>query len=119
MQPGLAVPKFGHYGGVRVGGARIGHYYGGTRIGARYYGRGYVGPRYGGYRGYRYGYVDLWPAWGLSALAASWPYYYYGGDYFDAPFDDSAVAYCMRRFKSYDPISGTYLGYDGYRHPCP
>lgn len=41
------------------------------------------------------------------------PYYgpgYYRGD---------AVAYCMRRFKSYDPNSGTYLGYDGYRHPCP
>jgi hypothetical protein len=19
----------------------------------------------------------------------------------------------------YDPRSGTYLGYDGYRHPCP
>jgi len=23
------------------------------------------------------------------------------------------------RFKSYDPASGTYLGYDGQRHPCP
>lgn len=49
------------------------------------------------------------------ALAAQRPYYYdrgyaYGGD---------AVAYCMQRFKSYDPRSGTYLGYDGYRHPCP
>jgi hypothetical protein len=27
--------------------------------------------------------------------------------------------YCMQRFKSYDPRSGTYLGYDGARHPCP
>jgi len=27
--------------------------------------------------------------------------------------------YCMRRFRSYDPASGTYLGYDGIRHPCP
>ena len=35
---------------------------------------------------------------------------YYGGD---------AVQYCLSRFKSYDPYSGTYLGYDGYRHPCP
>lgn len=32
---------------------------------------------------------------------------------------DNATAYCMRRFKSYDPYSRTYLGYDGYRHPCP
>lgn len=30
-----------------------------------------------------------------------------------------AVGYCMNRFKSYDPASGTYLGYDGMRHPCP
>ncbi len=29
------------------------------------------------------------------------------------------VAYCMRRFRSYDPNSGTYLGFDGNRHPCP
>jgi hypothetical protein len=32
---------------------------------------------------------------------------------------NDAVAYCMNRFKSYDPASGTYLGYDGIRHPCP
>jgi len=25
----------------------------------------------------------------------------------------------MQRFKSYDPSRGTYLGYDGERHPCP
>ena len=30
-----------------------------------------------------------------------------------------AVAYCERRFRSYDAASGTYLGYDGDRHPCP
>jgi hypothetical protein len=29
------------------------------------------------------------------------------------------IAYCSQRFKSYDPSSGTYLGYDGNRHPCP
>ncbi len=27
--------------------------------------------------------------------------------------------YCMRRFKSYNPATGTYLGYDGRRHRCP
>ena len=42
---------------------------------------------------------------------------YYGRAYYPPP--DDAVAYCMQRFKSYDPRSGTYLGYDGYRHPCP
>lgn len=29
------------------------------------------------------------------------------------------IAYCSQRFRSYDPASGTYLGYDGKRHPCP
>ena len=28
-------------------------------------------------------------------------------------------AYCARRFRSYDPGTGTYLGYDGERHSCP
>lgn len=60
-----------------------------------------------------------------SALAPR-PYYYYGGPpayYYDepayayAPGDE--VAYCSQRFRSYDPRSGTYLGYDGRRHPCP
>jgi hypothetical protein len=37
----------------------------------------------------------------------------------NAAAGNSAVAYCSQRFRSYDPVSGTYLGYDGYRHPCP
>ncbi len=55
------------------------------------------------------------------------PYYaydgpYYGpyyGSYYGPGYGGNAVAYCMQRFRSYDPGSGTYLGYDGYRHPCP
>ena len=89
--------------------------------GRGYYGRGYYG------RGW-YG-----PGWGVGAgllggaiiggmLAA--PYYYGSGPYYAAPGYDEpppgdAVAYCMQRFRSYDPRSGTYLGNDGYRHPCP
>ena len=77
----------------------------------------------GGYRGRYYG-----PGIGLGlglatgaliggALAA--PYYYAPAPrvYYDAP--DDSVAYCMQRYRSYDPASGTYLGYDGLRHPCP
>jgi hypothetical protein len=37
----------------------------------------------------------------------------------NAAANNNAVAYCSQRFRSYDPGSGTYLGYDGYRHPCP
>jgi hypothetical protein len=50
----------------------------------------------------------------LAAQAAPPPYYAA-----PAPAYDDDVAYCMQRFKSYDPASGTYLGYDGLRHPCP
>ncbi len=46
------------------------------------------------------------------------PYYYPGPGYYGGYYGD-AVRYCMQRFRSYDPGSGTYLGYDGYRHPCP
>ena len=28
-------------------------------------------------------------------------------------------AYCRRRYRSYDPRSGTFMGTDGVRHPCP
>ena len=30
-----------------------------------------------------------------------------------------AAAYCAQRYRSYDPASGTFLGFDGLRHPCP
>jgi hypothetical protein len=36
-----------------------------------------------------------------------------------APGDQGAVADCAARLRSYDPASGTYLGFDGRRHPCP
>jgi BA14K-like protein len=54
------------------------------------------------------------------ALAAQRPYYddgYAPGYYADGGGDQDA--YCFSRFKSYDPASGTYLGYDGMRHACP
>jgi hypothetical protein len=66
------------------------------------------------------------------ALASSYggPGYYAPG-YYDDQYDDGPVAvapqvggddsvgYCMQTYRSYDPRSGTYLGTDGYRHPCP
>ena len=36
-----------------------------------------------------------------------------------APGDQGAIADCAARFRSYDPATGTFLGYDGRRHPCP
>jgi BA14K-like protein len=54
----------------------------------------------------------------------SGPYYYgaryYGPGYYPAPgYGGDAAAYCARRYRSYDPATDTFLGYDGARHPCP
>lgn len=45
--------------------------------------------------------------------------YYYEPYYYEAPYDEDAIAYCIRRFRSYDVRTMTYLGYDGRRHRCP
>jgi len=57
----------------------------------------------------------------LGGALASQPYYDEVPPFYVAPPPGYGgdEAYCLRRFKSYDPESGTYLGYDGYRHPCP
>lgn len=73
-----------------------GFFRGGPRIGFGFYG----GPVYGGPY-YDYGYEGPPVVYGAPVPA--------GGD----------VAYCMHRYRSYDPGSGTYLGFDGLRHPCP
>jgi hypothetical protein len=87
----------------------------------RGYGRGYYGRGYGRGAGWGVGAGLLGGAIIGGMLAA--PYYYGPGPYSDPGYDPGyggdAVAYCMQRFKSYDPRSGTYLGNDGFRHPCP
>jgi hypothetical protein len=84
-------------------------------------------------RGYGYGgaAVGLGIAGALiggAIIGATQPYGYYGyppgyyGPAYVAPapyIGGDAVAYCVQRFRSYDPYSGTYVGYDGLRHPCP
>jgi len=30
-----------------------------------------------------------------------------------------AIEYCSQRYRSFDPGSMTYMGRDGFRHPCP
>ncbi len=44
---------------------------------------------------------------------------YYGRGYYNYSGGDNGAAYCVQRFRSYDPASGTYLGNDGRRHACP
>jgi hypothetical protein len=68
------------------------------------------------------------PYYGYGPYYGPGPYYAGPGPYYPAPYVagpvvrpaySSAVGYCMRRYRSYDPRSGTFLGYDGLRHPCP
>ncbi len=68
---------------------------------------------------------------GLGSYAYYNDPYYYDDGYYDDYYDQGptvavvpgaggdSVAYCEQRYRSYDPASGTYLGYDGLRHPCP
>lgn len=81
-----------------------------------YYGRPYYGGRY--YR-HDYGSAAAAGAIGLAtgAIIGGALAQQQAAPVYAAP--NSAVSYCMQRFKSYDPASGTYLGYDGLRHPCP
>jgi hypothetical protein len=90
--------------------------------------RGWHGHRHWGDRhwGHRHGWGWFGPGLGFatglalgSAFAA--PYYYAPPTvYYEAPSRSAdEIAYCSQRFRSYDPSSGTYLGYDGERHPCP
>ena len=106
-------------------------------------GAGVVGSNYAGYRsgyGGRRGYGGAGRGFGLGfatgALIGAAPYYYgsgyghddyaYSGDGYEDGYaavpaygGDRDDAYCVQRFQSYDLNSGTYLGYDGLRHPCP
>ncbi len=94
------------------------YYRGGPRYVERRYYRG--GPRYGyAPRYYRrdYGSAAAAGAIGLATGAII------GGaianSQAQAAPSSNVHAYCAQRFRSYDPASGTYLGYDGRRHACP
>jgi hypothetical protein len=38
--------------------------------------------------------------------------------YAPAPWTPEWYAYCARKYQSFDPRSGTFLGFDGFRHFC-
>jgi hypothetical protein len=78
---------------------------------------------------------------GLAAGAALGGYYgynngYYANGYYDNAYDGDGDGpayayspgdemggdssdYCAQRYRSYDPSTGTYMGFDGQPHPCP
>jgi hypothetical protein len=63
--------------------------------------------------------------YGLSQGLADDGYYYggysgYGGDYaYDYEPSGGGYARCEATFRSFDPATGTYVGYDGVRRMCP
>ena len=115
--------------------AALGISFGSTDVSAQWGGGGGHGGGFhgGGFRGggYRGGGWRGGGGWGLSAgllggailggMLASPSYYGPGPYYYPAPgyVPEDAVAYCMQRFRSYDPNSGTYVGHDGLRYSCP
>jgi hypothetical protein len=89
------------------------------------YAPGYYSSSDPGYYGYSYdpGYSYA-PAPGYSYGPAPGNYNYgysYSPGYNSYGYSPGQrdAAYCTQRYRSYDPSSGTYLGYDGIRHPCP
>ena len=85
----------GHHGGYHHGG---------------YNHRGHQGGNFGaGIAGFAAGAI-------LGGALASQPRYD-EPSYAYAP--GQSVRWCMQHYRSYNPRSGTYLGYDGYRHSCP
>ena len=99
---GHGIGGMGHgIGGMGHGGFGRGRGFGrgcGFGCGGGFYGGGfYGGGFYGGYGGCS----------GFTAVPA--PIVPGGG----------AVANCEARFRSYNPATGMYLGYDGQHHPCP
>ncbi len=41
-----------------------------------------------------------------------------GSNAYASMHGNADVSTCAQRHRSYDPESGTFLGYDGHRHPC-
>lgn len=106
VRPNVAVTNGQSWSGRWQGG----QWHGGQWHGDRHHHHRFFAFGFGGY--VPYGYDD----------------FYDNGYYDDTYVYDTAptvtysqgdASYCAQTYRSYDPSSGTYLGYDGLRHPCP
>src|SRR5262245_19528681 len=106
-QPATANPEFVQYRRAM----RPGWSYNRARHGLRYR------YRHGRYAHYYRGwwYPRAWwrtgpvVAFGVAPLA---------GGYYGSSAGSGQVQWCLNRYRSYDPRTDTYMGYDGLRHRC-
>jgi hypothetical protein len=115
-RPGLGVAAGAIVGGA-IAASRPWYGYGG-------YGYDYGSSYYGYNSGYSTSYYPSANGYGYGGYSYDYSPGYYESNpgYSTSNYSTSAgqdAAYCAQRFRSYDPGSGTYLGYDGQRHPCP
>ena len=111
---------FGRDAGFAVGAAAAGIATG-AAIASGGYGYGYSDPYYGDNYAYDPNYYgDSYAYDNGVTFDSGLPLVTFGQP---APVDQTVAmggdaSYCAQRYRSYDPASGTYLGYDGLRHPC-
>lgn len=103
-----------HGGGWGLGGAVAAGVIGGAVAAATspLWAPGYYDSYYGGGYpyGYGYGYAPGYTyAPAPAVTVAPGP----------AVAENNDVAYCQSRYRSYNPSTGMFLGYDGQYHPCP
>ncbi len=102
----LAIRKATATDVVTVWGRGFGWGFGAGFLGGAIIGGALAAPYYYGPPSYYYG-------------APYYPPAAYGPGYYPTPGYGGDAAYCASRYRSYDPATGTFLGYDGLRHPCP
>jgi hypothetical protein len=89
-----------------------------------YYDQGYRNDGYWDNGQYDTGFAPLDAAAGVvngavntAGAVATAPFRAMEGDQSYAMMQGDA-SYCAQRYRSFDPQSGTFMGYDGRRHPC-
>ena len=107
-----------------------------TEVGSRYYGDGYSSHPYGyddyyhnhHYRhnhGHNNNYRVHLGGGGIGLGYGEGYRVYLGGDFYGGDYYRGReyaygghVEWCFSRYRSYDPRTNTFMGYDGYRHRC-
>lgn len=125
--PGWGGPGYGHWGKPGWGGG-----YWRKPGWNGHWGNGWYGNHWGynnhwhghhnhwhGYPYYNYGWYGGAPWWYYGALVAPYVYGAYSSGYYDNQnYGNAHVQWCLNRYRSYNPATDTFVGYDGYRHRC-